>query len=133
MTEEEKKLAVRGAMRDLATALLERNIARTEELLDDEFTGCDPSGVIVSKQQWLSDLASGELEFKSIEPGEIELTALDDAVRVHAQLTFRARYTRSNYNGTFRCLGLYAKRGDTWKLMLSNAVIRRTDPAETGS
>jgi hypothetical protein len=126
MTGDEKTAAVRDAMRALATALLDGDVAVVAQLLDDDFTGTDASNVIVSRQQWLADLASGELRFESIQAGEIGLTPLDDSVRVRAQLTFRAHYSRSNYNGSFRCLGLFAKRGDTWKLLLSNARVERS-------
>lgn len=117
----EKEQEVRAAMRALSGALLEGDVDTVARQLDDDFTGCDAAGVIVSRAQWLEDLANGHLVFQSIDAGPIELEAFDDAVRVRAELTFRARYTRSNYNGTFRCLGMYVRRGDGWKLLVSRA------------
>jgi ketosteroid isomerase-like protein len=116
-----KDQEVRAAMRDLARALIERDVDVVARQLDDDFTGCDAAGVIVSRAQWLEDLANGQLVFQSIDAGPVETEAFDDAVRVRAELTFRARYTRSNYNGTFRCLGMYVRRGDGWKLLVSRA------------
>ncbi|HEX8255850.1 MAG TPA: nuclear transport factor 2 family protein [Thermoanaerobaculia bacterium] len=128
MIDEKKELAIRESMRDLARAFIERDVAVLDEALDDEFTGFDPGGVVVSKARWLADVASGDLVFESINSDEIEfIDAGDDAVRVRGQLTFKARYTRSSYNGSFRYLGVYAKRGDKWKLVLSTA--RRVAPA----
>ncbi|HYO76966.1 MAG TPA: nuclear transport factor 2 family protein [Thermoanaerobaculia bacterium] len=127
MIDEKKELAIREAMRDLARAFLERDVAVLNEALDDDFTGFDPGGVVVSKARWLADVESGELVFQRINSDEIEfLEGGDDSVRVRGQLTFTARYTRSNYNGSFRYLGVYAKRGDKWKLVLSTA--RRVAP-----
>ena len=108
-------------MRELSRALIQRDTTTVARLLDDDFTGFDASGVIASKAQWLADLASGELEFHAIDAGEVEFQLLDDAVRVRAELTFRARYSRSSYNGSFRCLGMFVKRDDTWKLLVSKA------------
>lgn len=121
MNDAEKQAAVRAAMRRLAEALIGRDVATVAELLDDDFTGCDSAGVIVSRDQWLADLASGELTFEAIDAGAIEMTPLDDAVRVRADLTFRAHYSRSNYNGSYRCTGLFAQRDGVWKLLISSA------------
>jgi ketosteroid isomerase-like protein len=114
---------IRAAMRDLATALIERDVARVDAALDDTFTGFDPGGMVVSKQRWLDDLASGELVFTSITSDEIEFHHHDGdgTVHVRGQLTFAARYTKSSYNGSFRYLGVYAQRDGRWKLLLSTA------------
>jgi ketosteroid isomerase-like protein len=122
MIDPEKEQAIRAAMSDLARAFIERDVELLNESLDEDFTGFDPGGVVVSKQRWLADLASGELVFHTITSDEIELhEGADDTVHVRGQLTFTAHYTRSNYNGSFRYLGVYAKRGDKWKLALSTA------------
>lgn len=118
---------IRVAMAVLAAALLQRDVATIAEALDEDFTGFDPAGVVVSRERWLSDVASGELQFTSIQSDEIEFThADDDTVHVRGQLTFQAHYTRSNYNGSFRYLGVYTKRDGVWKLLLSTA--RRVAP-----
>jgi hypothetical protein len=100
---ETKELEVRAALREPARALMERELSVVDALLDDDFTGCDAAGMIVGKAQWLTDLANGALTFQSIDAGSVDLEVVDDAVRVRAQLTFGARYTRSNDNGSFRC------------------------------
>ena len=113
---------IRAAMRDLAAAFLERDVTRAAAALDDTFTGFDPAGIVVSKEQWLDDLASGALVFTSIASDELEFShAPDGTVHIRGQLTFAARYTRSSYNGSFRYLGVYAQRDGRWKLMLSTA------------
>lgn len=119
---------VRAAMANLATALLARDIPTVESLLDPDFTGFDASGVVVSRAAWLHDLATGELTFEEIRAKSIDMSAVDDAVRVHARLTFRARYSRSSYNGTFDCLGMYVKRPDGWKLLVSKARVAPAEP-----
>ena len=127
MGEKERELAIRVAMQELARAFLERDVKALDDLLDDDFTGSDPGGVVVSKSQWIADVVSGDLVFESIKSDEIEFVHSDDSVRVRGQLTFRARYSKSSYNGSFRYLGVYAQRGDRWKLALSTA--RRVVPA----
>jgi ketosteroid isomerase-like protein len=121
MTESDMETEVRGAMRELARAFLESDVEALDETLDDDFTGYDPAGIIVSKARWLADVASGDLVFTSINADETQFRHGADFVRVSGQMTFRARYSRSNYNGSFRYLGVYAKRGDKWRLLLSTA------------
>ena len=113
---------IKAAMGELARAFIERDLAAADAALADDFTGFDPGGVVVSKDRWLTDLANGELVFTSVRSDEIEFRhAPDGTVHVSGQLTFAARYTRSNYNGSFRYLGVYARDGDRWKLRLSTA------------
>jgi len=120
--DEHKEMEIRAAMAELARAFLSRDVAAIADALDDDFTGSDPAGIVVSKERWLEDVASGELVFQSIQSDEIEFTHVDDdSVSVRGQLTFAAHYSKSNYNGSFRYLGVYAKRGDRWKLLLSTA------------
>jgi ketosteroid isomerase-like protein len=130
MIDAETEQAIRAAMRELARAFLERDVEQADQALDDDFTGFDPAGVVVSKAQWLADLASGDLTFHTIHSDELELLdGGDGTVHVRGQLTFTARYTRSNYNGSFRYLGVYANRDGKWKLALSTA--RRVVPGQT--
>jgi ketosteroid isomerase-like protein len=128
MDETTREDEIRAAMRDLATAMIARDVPRVAAALDDEFTGSDPAGIVVSRERWLEDLASGDLQFTSIASDEMELQGVDDdTVHVRGQLTFAAHYTRSNYNGSFRYLDVYARRNGAWKLMLSTA--RRVVPS----
>lgn len=122
MNREQREDEIRAAMAGLADALIQRDVPRIAAALDDDFTGFDPAGIVVSKERWLEDVAGGDLQFTSITSDAIEFHhADDDTVRVSGQLTFRARYTRSNYNGSFRYLGVYARREGRWKLQLSTA------------
>jgi hypothetical protein len=49
-------------MGELARAFIERDVELLNDSLDDDFTGFDPAGVVVSKERWLADLASGDEE-----------------------------------------------------------------------
>lgn len=119
---EQREREIRAAMGELARAMIERDVEAAAACLDDEFTGSDPGGLVVSKAQWLSDLASGELTFHSIRSDEIEFIHADEnTIHVRGQLTFDARYSRSSYNGAFRYLGVYARRDGAWKLLISTA------------
>ena len=61
------------------------------------------------------------LTFESIESNAFELRQTAGIARVHGELTIRARYSKSNYNGTFRYMGVYMKQSDDWKLLVTSA------------
>lgn len=58
---------------------------------------------------------------ESVESDDFDIRAAGDVYRVKGQLRIRATYSRANYNGTFKYMGVYAKRDDGWKLTLSSA------------
>lgn len=121
MTEQDEADRIRGLMGEIARACFERDVRTLDRVFADDFTFTDPGGPVVSKKQWIADIASGELTFESIESNAFELRQSAGVARVHGELTIRARYSKSNYNGTFRYLGVYTKEGDDWRLLVTSA------------
>ena len=112
---------IRALEAALFQAFLDQDVEALDRVLGDDFTFSDPSGPVFSKGQWLKDVAAGDLAFESIEPGAMELRDLGDTVLVLGQATLRARYSKSDYNGDFRYIDVYTKRGGEWKLVLISA------------
>ena len=122
MTEQDDELRIRALMGEIARACFERDVETLDRVFADDFTFTDPGGPVVSKEQWIADIASGALTFESIESNAFELRQSAGGIaRVHGELTIRARYSKSNYNGTFRYMGVYTKQGDDWKLLVTSA------------
>lgn len=61
MTEQDDEINIRALMREILRAFREHDIATLDRVLAEEFTFSDPSGRVWSKQQWLADIASGEM------------------------------------------------------------------------
>jgi ketosteroid isomerase-like protein len=116
---------IRALMRDIARAFIEGDVALLDRVFADDFTFADPEGGMVSKKAWLADVASGDLKVEGVESNEMELRQAGEMIRVRGELTLRARYSKGNYNGTFRYMGVYARQGETWRLVLTSA--RRAD------
>ena len=121
MAENDDESRIRVLMGEIARACFARDVETLDRVFAEDFTFTDPGGPVVSKKQWISDIASGELTFESIESNAFELRQTAGIARVHGELTIRARYSKSNYNGTFRYLGVYMKQGDDWKLLVTSA------------
>lgn len=121
MTENADESRIRALMGEISRACFERDVKTLDRVFAEDFTFTDPGGTVVSKEQWIADIASGELTFQSIESNAFELRQTAGIARVHGELTIRARYSKSNYNGTFRYMGVYMKQGDDWKLLVTSA------------
>lgn len=126
MTEHDDESRIRGLMREISRAFQERDVATLRGIFDDDFTFADPSGAVLTKTEWLDDLASGDLTVESVSTDPVDVRTGADSVRVRGQLTIRAKYSKSNYNGTFQYLGVYTRRDGDWKLAMTSA--RRITP-----
>ena len=114
-------------MREILRGFGEHDVAALDRVLADDFTFSDPGGAVNSKQQWLEDIASGNLVFESIEAGDVQFRHLGDRASVIGSARMRARYTRGDYNGEFRYMGVYTKDCGDWRLVLTSA--ERVEPA----
>jgi len=129
MSDAADEAEIREHMRNLYNAFREGDLAVLERVLADDFTFSDPAGPIVSKSQWLADIASGNLVFEYVEAGDTTFKHLGDRALVEGEAKLRVRYTQSNYTGVFRYMGVYKKYDDGWKLLLTSA--QRIDAAVT--
>ena len=108
-------------MRVLYRAFREHDIETLDRVLADEFTFSDPSGPVVSKQQWLAEIKMGNLVFEEVEAGDIVFKHLGDRAVVDGEAKLKVRYTESDYTGVFRYLGVYQRDGEKWRLVLTSA------------
>ncbi len=127
MSHSEDEAAIREHMRELYRAFRERDVKTLDRVLADDFTFSDPNGPVVSKRQWLTDIAVGNLVFEEIDAGDILFKHLGDRALVDGEATLKVRYTKSDYTGVFRYLGVYKRDGEQWRLVLTSA--QRVEPA----
>jgi ketosteroid isomerase-like protein len=121
MPNSEDEARVRTLMGTISQAFINRDVATLREVFDDDFTLVEPTGDVVSKEQWLDDVERGDLVIESVESESFEIHPAGDTLSVRGVLKLRAKYSRNNYNGKFRYLGVYARRDGAWKLTLSSA------------
>jgi ketosteroid isomerase-like protein len=121
MVTEADEAAVRARMGEISRAFIDRDVTTLAEIFDESFTLSDPYGNVVSKEQWLADVAAGDLAVESVDSDSFDIRPVGDMFRVMGQLRLKAKYSKSNYNGTFKYLGVYTKHEDGWKLTLSSA------------
>ena len=58
---------VRALMGEISRAFLERDVATLGAIFDDTFAFTDPYGAVLSKDEWLADVAAGDLTVESVQ------------------------------------------------------------------
>ena len=113
---------LRATERERLRSLVEADVERARRLHADDFQLVNPAGVVLSKEQYLSQIASGELDYLLWEPDAIEVRRYGDAAviryRAQAQATFAGRKTP---RGRFWHTDVYEKRDGRWQVVWSQA------------
>ena len=112
---------IRAIMGEIAQAFVAGDAATLDRIFADDFTFTDPWNRVLSKEQWLRDVASGELRIESVDSEDFQLRQSGDTVRVSGQLNLKAHYSKANYNGSFRYLGIYERVNGEWRLRVTMA------------
>ena len=121
MSDAADEAAIREHMRELYRAFREHDVATLDRVLADDFAFSDPNGPVVSKQRWLADITAGNLVFDEVETGPVTFQHLGDRALVEGEAKLTVRYTESDYTGVFRYVGVYARDGEQWRLVLTSA------------
>jgi ketosteroid isomerase-like protein len=107
--------------RSFIEACCQGDIQTLDFILADEFVFTDPNGIHLTKQEWLTDLASGTFRFDSINIEELQVKVREDVAIVQANLRVKARSKKAGYNGVYSAMDVYQKRGGQWQVTLSTA------------
>jgi hypothetical protein len=118
---ETDELRVRFIMGEIQRAFMVGDAESLDRILAPDFTFTDPWQRVISKENWLRDIANGDLLVESVDSDEFVVRHVGDSLVVSGRLNIRAHYTKGNYNGSFRYMGVYEKVGDEWKLSVTAA------------
>jgi hypothetical protein len=108
--------------RERLRALVAADLARASQLHADDFQLVNPLGGILSKQEYLGGISSGQLKYLFWEPGSIAVRVYGDiaAIRYPSELevVVQGRHIpRQRYWHT----DLYECRGGQWQVVWSHA------------
>jgi hypothetical protein len=97
-------------------------MATARRLHADDFELINPVGGTLSKEQYLKDIASGELDYLEWEPGEIRVRFYRDSavIRYQAQLRVSVK-GRAGRPVTFWHTDLYERRNGQWQIVSAHA------------
>src|SRR5258708_30564208 len=85
-----------------ATAELQGDTAFLERLLSDDFIGVGPLGFLLSRQEWLARLPSGDLKYTAQTLDEVRVRAYNEAAIVICHLTPETAYPSNPINPPLR-------------------------------
>jgi uncharacterized protein DUF4440 len=113
---------IRGTERERLHALVEANLARARQLHADDFQLINPLGGLLSKEQYLGGIGSGELDYLFWEPDSIAVRLYGEAAVIryssHLEIIVQGRHVpRQRYWHT----DLYERRDGQWQVVWSQA------------
>lgn len=113
---------LRTTERERLRPLVEADVERARRLHADDFQLVNPAGGTLSKDQYVGQIASGELDYLVWEPDAIEVRWYGDAAvlryQARAQVTFAGQKTPLR---RFWHTDVYEKRGGRWQVVWSQA------------
>jgi hypothetical protein len=113
---------LRAIERERLRSLVDADIATARRLHADDFELIYPRGGILSKEQYLGRIASGDLDYLEWEPGEIRVRMYRDSAVIRYQAHLRVSITGSPGRPVkFWHTDLYEKRKGQWQIVWSHA------------
>jgi hypothetical protein len=114
--------AIRELERERLRALVAADLARADELHADDFQLVNPTGRTYTKAEYLGDIASGEIDYRVWEPGEIAVLSGADVavVRYEAEMEIRLAGELRPRQRLWHT-DVYALRDGRWQVVWSHA------------
>ena len=113
---------LRAIERARLRSLVDADVASARRLHADDFELINPLGGTLSKEQYLRDIASGELDYLEWEPGEIRVRFYGNSAVIRYQAHLRVSVKGSAGRAvTFWHTDLYEKRNGQWQIVWAHA------------
>ncbi len=113
---------LRAIERQRLRSLVDADVATASRLHADDFQLINPRGGTLSKEQYLRDVASGDLNYLEWEPGEIRVRLYGNSAVIRYQARLRVSVKGSPGRPvTFWHTDLYEKRNGQWQIVWAHA------------
>ena len=99
-----------------ATAELQGDTAFLEKTLADDFVGVGPLGFLLTKQEWLARLQSGDLKYTAHTLDEVKVRRYNEAAILIGRLTQDAAYRGNPINVQMRTTLVFVRQDGRWQL-----------------
>jgi len=103
--------------RDWAGALVRRDTSALERVMADDGTITTSKNELFSKAQYLADIISGDLAFRSIDIEGAKARLYGNAALVTGRYTVKGRYKEQEIAGQQRYSNLYVRQQGAWRLL----------------
>ena len=107
--------AVKKAEAALQQALVDADAKTMARLLADDFVRTPPSAPSTSKAEWISQVESGRLQYRSFEVQDAKYRVYGDTVLVNSQAKIRVKTAGPDVDLVLRLLSVWVKQNDEWR------------------
>lgn len=119
---QDKADQLRAIERERLRSLVDADMATARRLHADDFELINPKGGSLSKEQYLGDIASGDLDYLEWKPEKIRVRLYGDSAVIRYQAHLKVSVKRSpGRDVTFWHTDLYEKRDGQWQVVWSHA------------
>lgn len=114
---------LRATERERLRSLVDADMVVARRLHADNFQLINPVGGVLSKDDYLGRIASGDIDYLEWEPEEVEVRLYGDAavIRYQARLRIMVRGMPDAPSGRFWHTDLYERRDGRWQVVWSQA------------
>jgi len=103
---------------DWRSAVLSRNIAAMNALLDDDFMAITANGMLQSKDETLANLRSGKVHFNSIQFSDRKVRFYGTTALVTSRAEVSGTTPEGDISGSYRYTRVYARdQKGTWRIV----------------
>lgn len=105
---------IRGYEEDLGTAMIHRDVPALARLVGEDWTMQSESGVMGTREGFLSDIRSGKLVVKSFRLHDLRIQVFGDAAMVQGFDDEESAYDGKASNGTYDWMDVWVRRDGKW-------------------
>ena len=87
---------------------------------DDSFVFTDPNGNLMSRAQCLNELAAGTLAIEDAKVLRLKVQVFGETGVVLGVIALHGKTGKSEYDGEYSFMDVFAKRGRRWRAVLSS-------------
>jgi hypothetical protein len=113
---EETEQTLQGLAGEWAAAELRGDTAFLERTLAQDFVGIGPRGFMLTREDWLQRVKSGDLKYQRLDWDEVQVRSYGDAAVVIGRQTQQATYQDHPVEGQFRTSLVFVRPQGRWLL-----------------
>lgn len=110
---------LKGLDRACVDAMVQMNIDALAKIEADDFTFVSPDGSIMTKEEDLAVLRSGDIKYESVGLEGQSVRMYGDTGIVTGQANVKGRYRTFDISGAYRYTVIFARRAQRWQAVAS--------------
>lgn len=110
---------LRSLDRACVDAMIQTNVEALSMIEADDFTFISPDGSIMTKEQDLATIRSGDMKYESVELQDVSVRVFGEAGVVTGRANVKGKYRTYDISGAYRYTVTFARRSGRWQAVAS--------------